>query len=910
MSQSEVQIRPATRRDKSVVARLGRLNHRRLGARALVAEIGGEIVAAIDLTSGAVAADPARLTSEVIPALRRRRYELLRQGGSVRHARFALAPRLKAAASASESSAPPGDASAPPGRRPRRRRRLTTILALGVLIALATAAAAAAFQALPPGAQVNDDPAAGINPALSVSGEDPTNADVVGGSLVATKPAVPWAVFRQEETGARDQIFSRSFAGGAWLTRGNGTVGGRSSANPLFTGSLNFDQTQDGEAPAIDFAGAGRTVPWATWYENTLGNGFGANNVFASRFDAAQNKWVFAGQSRGTGGVGSVPVPSLNIHTDQSAENPSVAGGSAVDPTKPGPWVTWQETEKLAAGSGTDQIFVSKPIGPGAANCNGVTPAGVPDASGNVPAIGGFCFQQVGLGRVGPGGADPSLNVDVKRNGIEPDIAFTGANDSVPWVVWYEKDAGTQGLAGNEMVFAAKAEADATQGAGGFHWHVIGNTGNGILDAANNCAGSLAAEQACSLNSNPAKDAEDPRVAAGTMNPANATAPWVTWDETVGGVHQVFVSRFVATPTPHFQIVNGGAPISTPGVESTRADITFSGNTPYVTWREETSTGTKAFAGHFVNAANPQFVLDESDVPLTPTGDGAGQADVREPISSTCIATPFNMDGQACQGGALGTPFFLFTNGTSPLKLFADAYQPSTPVTGAASGITTSAATLNGSVNPQGAAVKVSFQFGATTAYGQSTAVQTIGLGNSPVAFNAQLTGLPANTTIHYRAVAQTDFGTFTGADQTVTTASDIGTVMVGRATANGTTVSVPVTCNGASGAHCQLTLVLTAHDLHQHRVVVGTTSITLAAGQSQRVQIQLNQLGRHLLAVRHHLQVNLKVTEQLDGGQVATVSVQTFGFKWHEHKRHNHKSHNHKSHKNKQHNNKQHGRH
>ena len=772
-----------------------------------------------------------------------------------------------------------------------KQRRARVVLAATV-VALATAGSAAAFQALPPGVQVNDDPAAGINPAQSVSGEDPTNADVVGGSLVAGNHAVPWSIFRQQEAAGHDQIFSRSFANGAWLTRGNGTVGGRSSASPTFSGSLNFDQGQDGEAPSIDFAGAGRTVPWATWYENTTGTGFGSNNIFASRFDATQNKWVFAGQGRGTGGVGTVPVPSLNIHTDQDAENPSVAGGSAVDPTKPGPWVTWQETT-TAPVAGKDQIFVSKPLGPGIANCNGVTPAGVPDASGNVPAVGGFCFQQVGLGRVGPGGADPSLNVDVTRNGIEPDIAFTGANDSVPWVVWYEKDASAAGLANNEMVFAAKGEADGTPGAGGFHWHVIGNTGNGILNAANACAGSLSAEQACSLNSDPTKDAEDPQVAAGTMNPANPTAPWVTWDETVGGVHQVFVSRFVATPTPHFQIVNGGAPVSTAGVESTRPDITFSGNTPYVTWREETSAGTKAFAGHFVNAASPTFVLDESDVPLTPTA----QADVREPISSACTANPFNVDGQACQGGALGTPFFLFTNGTSPRGLFADAYQSTVPVTGAASQITTSSATISGSVNPQGAAVKVSFEFGTTTAYGQSTPAQTLGVGNAPVAFTAALTGLPAGTVIHYRAVATSDFGTLTGVDQTLTTASDIGTVTVGRATASGTTVSVPVTCSGASGARCQLTLVLTARGQHHNQVVVGTTSVTLAAGQSQTVQIQLNQIGRHLLALRHHLQVDLRVTEMLDGGQIATVSSQHFGFKWHEHKRHHHKSHSHKQH-------------
>jgi hypothetical protein len=42
-----------------------------------------------------------------------------------------------------------------------------------------------------------------------------------------------------------------------------------------------------------------------------------------------------------------------------------------------------------------------------------------------------------------------------------------------------------------------------------------------------------------------------------------------------------------------------------------------------------------------------------------------------------------------------------------------------------------------------------------------------------------------------------------------------------------------------------------------------------------------------------------------LDGGQVATVSDQELGFKWHEHKRPHHKSHNHK-----QHGHQHHGRH
>src|SRR5450755_3373206 len=138
-------------------------------------------------------------------------------------------------------------------RMHKRKHRLLRAVVAAIAFALAVAGSAVAFQALPPGGQVNDDPAAGIDKNKSVSGEDPANADVVGGALTAGKPAVPWAVFRQLTT-AKDQIFARSFANGAWTTRGNGTVGGRSNASPTFTGSLNFDQGRNGEAPAIDFA--------------------------------------------------------------------------------------------------------------------------------------------------------------------------------------------------------------------------------------------------------------------------------------------------------------------------------------------------------------------------------------------------------------------------------------------------------------------------------------------------------------------------------------------------------------------------------------------------------------------------------------------------------------------------------
>jgi hypothetical protein len=778
---------------------------------------------------------------------------------------------------------------------------------LCAILAVMGAAAAWGLGGLPPGGRVNEDPAAGIDPTQSVAGEDPTNADVVGGALTAGKPAVPWAVFRQQEaSGAHDQIFSRSFAGGSWTTRGKGTVGGRSSASPVFGGSLNFDQGKDGEAPSIDFAGAGRAVPWATWYEATEGAGFAdENNIFASRFDNAQGKWVFAGQGRGAGGIGSVPVPSLNIHTEEDAENPSVAGGSAVDPTKPGPWVTWQETTSAPV-PGADQIFVERPLGPGQANCDGVKPLGMEDGTGHVPAVGGFCWQQTGIPRVGPGGADPSLNVDPTRNGVEPDIAFTGPNDSVPWVVWYEKGPSGVGLKSNEMVFAAKGVKDEVKENGGFEWVAFGAFTSGKLDTSGPskfgpCADGTGAEAGCELNAGIEQDAEDPQVAAGTMDPTKPTVPWVAWDEEHEGVKQIFVARLVGGT--HFELANGGFPISSGPDSATRPDITFSGNTPYVSWREEVGGGaTEGFTGHFVNPAAPRFVLDSNKIPLTPTA----QADVREPISSACTANPFNADGSACQGGALGTPFFLFTNGTAPRGLFADAYTPEGPVTmNGASSITTSSASVSGAVNPDGAPVSVFFEFGTTSGYGQTTPAQRIAGSNEAVGFSASLTGLSAGTTIHYRAVAVSDFASFPGGDQTLTTAPAVPSAgsppaaTVSHVGVNGTSMSARVTCSGSPGGTCKLTVKLAVTELLRNNrlvsvtarakpkrkvVVVGAATIELKVGETKTLRVGLNAAGKSLLARRHVLKVRVELSG-VPAGQSTSGLPRTLTFKAPKHK-------------------------
>jgi hypothetical protein len=543
------------------------------------------------------------------------------------------------------------------GRVGRRRARRVLIPVSAVLALLVAAAAVRAFVNLPSsGSRVDNDAASGISPR-----KDAGAVDAVSGSLLAGGPAVPWAIFEKQTTGEQ-QVFVRAFKGGAWVTQGVGTVNGASSASPTFRGSLNFDQTKEAEAPSIDFAGAGRTVPWTTWYEDNTAP-FGKEEIFASRFDQTTQKWVFAGQGRpATGGP-----PSLNIDVTKNAENPQVAGGAAVAGANPGPWVVWQEE-----GPTKDQIFVVKPIGPGTVTC----PAGT-KPTGGAP-VGGFCWQQVGVER-SPVGApvEPSANVDPSRDGIEPDIAFTGPSDTVPWVVWYETGPGAFGVK-NERVFAAKAvNTGAVSGVvdGGFHWAAVGK-GTGAaqpldtsVTGAGPCLGSKATENLCTLNHRSAADAEDPSVAAGTMTAGVPTVPWVVWSEQVHKVFQIFAARLVNGT--HFQIVNGGKPLSKGKTNAVLPDIGFAKLTPYVTWHQRVGHTVKLFVGHLKGAANPKFVLD------SPGGISRSKAGLKlgvtSPISSDCTANPFNGDGSACQGGAPGTPFFLFNDGAKGKRqIFAE----------------------------------------------------------------------------------------------------------------------------------------------------------------------------------------------------------------------------------------------
>ena len=104
---------------------------------------------------------------------------------------------------------------------------------------------------------------------------------------------------------------------------------------------------------------------------------------------------------------------------------------------------------------------------------------------------------------------------------------------------------------------------------------------------------------------------------------------------------------------------------------------------------------------------------------------------------------------------------------------------PPTATTRSATAIAQTGATLQASVNPNGAQTSVHFEYGTTTSYGQSVPAQTPGpilpAGTAAVPVSASLSGLTANTLYHFRIVATNAGGTTNGADLTFTTTTSGG---------------------------------------------------------------------------------------------------------------------------------------
>jgi plastocyanin len=135
----------------------------------------------------------------------------------------------------------------------------------------------------------------------------------------------------------------------------------------------------------------------------------------------------------------------------------------------------------------------------------------------------------------------------------------------------------------------------------------------------------------------------------------------------------------------------------------------------------------------------------------------------------------------SCTFTAAGTYEFWCGVHGATMKAFvyvnASGALPPTASTAAASAVSQTEATLNGTINPKGQPTSYYFNYGTSSSYGGQTSTLSAGENSVGHAESALVSGLAPGTLYHFRIVASYASGASTvfGSDQTFTTASPPG---------------------------------------------------------------------------------------------------------------------------------------
>ena len=151
--------------------------------------------------------------------------------------------------------------------------------------------------------------------------------------------------------------------------------------------------------------------------------------------------------------------------------------------------------------------------------------------------------------------------------------------------------------------------------------------------------------------------------------------------------------------------------------------------------------------------------------------------------------------------------------------------------------VTSGSAELQGAVYPNGADTTYWWEYGTTSAYGQTTTPNDIGSGTAAVPVSDSLGGLSPGATYHYRLVAQNSVGTEYGYDYTFTTpASTLSSPGPSNQNPPTTTTQSPPTTTthspptGSGGSGTSGTTPVSAPGVSGVRVGAAATSATVSA--------------------------------------------------------------------------------
>ncbi|HWE10860.1 MAG TPA: Ig-like domain-containing protein [Solirubrobacteraceae bacterium] len=215
-----------------------------------------------------------------------------------------------------------------------------------------------------------------------------------------------------------------------------------------------------------------------------------------------------------------------------------------------------------------------------------------------------------------------------------------------------------------------------------------------------------------------------------------------------------------------------------------------------------------------------------------------------------------------------------FTGSSAPAATVTVRSVGISATTSSATGIGTTQGTLNGSVSTGGAAVTWKFQYGRTTAYGQTTAAQAIAAGRlSAVKVSQVVKRLSPNVRYHYRLVVGTTGHTANGRDATFTTKAT-GTLMGPRAPLAVTARTILVTEKCESSVPCRgrfsfTGTVRTGKHGELATVRCASTSVRIGAHRSLTIRVRISVTCLRLLRARPHHRLTVPFTFQSQTGQV-----------------------------------------
>jgi hypothetical protein len=298
-----------------------------------------------------------------------------------------------------------------------------------------------------------------------------------------------------------------------------------------------------------------------------------------------------------------------------------------------------------------------------------------------------------------------------------------------------------------------------------------------------------------------------------------------------------------------------------------------------------------------------------TSVPCTPSPEsGTGPLAVSAVLARLTPDTTYHVRIVAANPGGIGT------GGDHAFTTVPDA---PTVLTGAASSVTQTSATLGATVNPDGGRVSAcQFEYGTSVSYGSSVPCPVLpGAGASTVAVSALVGSLHASTIYHFRFVAVNSGGAGVGIDQTFTTATAAPVISTAPSTTTAATTTptatTPVTPLEARAASCKTslaspTVAVRSEDMvavklrwigtgtdrcsgklmlrakvkdrgqRSMTMLIGAGSFSLPVGGMEIVRLKLDSVGRALLSAAHgRLGASLSILKLVPGpAEARTESV------------------------------------